>query len=146
MSDPTPQQITNITSTNQSGNAITAHTVNLGNPKTDAFVSALTAEAAAQKEAQAKRAAEERPTTLFQNGKPVGRAMSFTLDESNGVARFPKITNSSDLVIEQPFEYRSVLLRLTHADTMALRSFNGDGTDDGKTFTGVTCAIVGRTK
>lgn len=142
-----------ITSNNQTlgFTGINTGTLNLKDPKDDARLKGLESESAiradkakAEEEAKVKKEADERPTTLFQNGKPVGRASSFTLDEPNGVARFSKITKSNDLVIEQPFEYRAVVLKLLHADVTALRSFNADGTDDGKTLSGVTCTIVGR--
>lgn len=43
MSDPTPPHIINITSANQSGNAMTAHTINLGDPHLSARVDKIDA-------------------------------------------------------------------------------------------------------
>jgi hypothetical protein len=146
-----PQQQINITSINQSGNAITAHTVNLGDPKIDFRVAALAAEAdarAAKEKAdaqeRARNDASERPNTLFQRGKPVAKALAMTLDEAKGVAYFAEITNSVELNSSEPFEYRSFLLKMTHADEMIGMSI--PGIEKGQIIRRATCVIVGRVK
>lgn len=147
---PTPSQ-TNITSVNQSGNAITAHTVNLGDPKTDARVATLAAEAdarAAKEKAEAdektRKEEADRPYTIIQHGKPVAKAITCNVDEAKGTAFFQEITNSVTLVPNEPFEYRSYLMTMTHADQMIGMELPDAG--KGQIIRCATCVIVGRTK
>ena len=145
-----PNQPVNISSINQMG-GITAHTVNLRDEEAVSRVAALEAKAKAEADAlsaktkmeaneKARKEVEERPNTIFQQGKPVAKALAMTLDEVNGMAFFPEITNSKEMNVDKPFEYRSFKLQMTHAETMIGASFPDEG--KGQIVQGAKCKII----
>lgn len=99
----------------------------------------------AEADARARKAADERPTTLYQQGKPVARASDVVVDEARSVAFFAKITHAAAYNDGEPFEYRSFVLKQTWAENMSSMTLvNGENL--GRSFDNVTCAIIGRVK
>ena len=100
----------------------------------DAFVDAA-------RKGPSKLVVVREPTNLYQDGHSVGVARQATIDENAKTVFFEEISNSRELNVDKPFEYRTHILKMTHADTVY--GMLGNAPEKGQIILKAQCSIVG---